>query len=89
MSTILITGGAGFIGSYVVDELLRRNYSVVVADIHEEKYHHDVKFMRCDINNREDIEKAERRQHRGAGFSARRLCELYYQYPGDPLRGSL
>ena len=35
---VLIFGGAGFIGSYVVDELLRKNYSVVVADIHEEKY---------------------------------------------------
>lgn len=55
---VLIFGGAGFIGSYVVDELLRKNYSVVVADIHEEKYHHDVKFLKCDITNRADIENA-------------------------------
>lgn len=55
---VLIFGGAGFIGSYVVDELLRKNYSVVVADIHEEKYHHDVTFVKCDITNREEIAKA-------------------------------
>lgn len=52
---VLIFGGAGFIGSYVVDELLRNNYDVVVADIHEEKYHHNVEFVRCDITDRDDI----------------------------------
>ena len=29
---ILITGGAGFIGSHTVVELLQRNYKVVVVD---------------------------------------------------------
>jgi len=29
---ILVTGGAGFIGSHIVDELVRRNYSVGVLD---------------------------------------------------------
>lgn len=28
----LVTGGAGFIGSHIVDELIRRNYDVVVYD---------------------------------------------------------
>ncbi len=31
-STVLITGGAGFIGSHLIDELLKRNANVVVAD---------------------------------------------------------
>ncbi|WP_049921398.1 NAD-dependent epimerase/dehydratase family protein [Halopiger djelfimassiliensis] len=31
-STVLVTGGAGFIGSHLVDELLRRDADVVVAD---------------------------------------------------------
>lgn len=32
MTKILVTGGAGFIGSHVVDELLSRNHRVVVLD---------------------------------------------------------
>jgi UDP-glucuronate 4-epimerase len=32
MQTILITGGAGFIGSHLADRLLNEGYSVVVAD---------------------------------------------------------
>ena len=31
-STILVTGGAGFIGSHTCLELLHRGYEVVVAD---------------------------------------------------------
>lgn len=32
MSTIAITGGSGFIGSWVVDELVSRGHSVVILD---------------------------------------------------------
>ena len=31
---ILVTGGAGFIGSHTCVELLRRGYEVIVADNH-------------------------------------------------------
>jgi len=29
---VLVTGGAGFIGSYLVEELVKRSYEVVVID---------------------------------------------------------
>ncbi|WP_418641222.1 NAD-dependent epimerase/dehydratase family protein [Sulfurimonas sp. ST-27] len=35
---VVIFGGSGFLGSYVADELSRRNYDVVIADIHKSKY---------------------------------------------------
>jgi len=38
---VLITGGAGFIGSYIAKELLRRNYDVVILDIVPPHFHHD------------------------------------------------
>ncbi len=32
MTTVLVTGGAGFIGSHVVEELVNRDYDVIVVD---------------------------------------------------------
>lgn len=35
---VIIFGGSGFLGSYVADELTRRNYDVTIADIQKSKY---------------------------------------------------
>ena len=32
MKKIIITGGAGFVGSYLVRELIKKNYKVIVVD---------------------------------------------------------
>lgn len=54
---ILVFGGSGFLGSYLVEELLKRNYQVTIADIRKghEDFIPDVKFVDCDIYNKEDV----------------------------------
>ncbi|MCK4730456.1 MAG: SDR family NAD(P)-dependent oxidoreductase [Candidatus Aenigmarchaeota archaeon] len=63
---ILITGGAGFIGSVLVRDLLNSNYKVTILDnftfglesIKEIKDNPNLKIVRGDIRKSEDIERA-------------------------------
>lgn len=66
---ILITGGAGFIGSHLVDELLRADYRVRVLDNLTEQVHGPggrppayldgaAEFVRGDVCNRADVRGA-------------------------------
>lgn len=57
MKNILVFGGYGFLGNYLVNELLNRHYDVTIADIHEnKKTNTNVKFIKCDITTRENVE---------------------------------
>lgn len=57
MKKILVFGGFGFLGHYLVLELLRRGYKVTVADIHEnEKLESEITYVKCDITNKENVE---------------------------------
>jgi dTDP-L-rhamnose 4-epimerase len=69
MSKILVTGGAGFIGSHLVDKLIEDGHSVTVFDNLEpqvhgtsdslpEYYNHDARFIKGDIRSIDDVRRA-------------------------------
>ena len=58
MKNVLVFGGFGFLGYYLVKELLKRNFSVSVADINKEEELLDkVTYFYCDINNVKQIQE--------------------------------
>lgn len=58
MKKVLVFGGFGFLGFYLVKELLRRGYAVTVADIKESpELMREVDYVKCDISNPSDVEK--------------------------------
>ena len=68
---VLITGGAGFVGSHVTDELLDAGYTVRVLDNFAPQVHGtrarrpsylEVEFIRGDVRDREAISSALRQR---------------------------
>lgn len=64
--TILVLGGAGYIGSHGVDQLIEKGYQVVVVDNlqtgHKEAIHKEARFYQGDIRDKaflQDIFKKE------------------------------
>ncbi len=67
---ILVTGGAGFIGSFIVDELVRRGHKVRIFDNLTEQVHTsggppdylnaEAEFIRGDIRDRDALAQALR-----------------------------
>ncbi len=65
---ILVTGGAGFIGSYIVDEMLRRGHTVRIFDVLDPQVHPggekpaylnpEAEFIQGDVRDIEALRKA-------------------------------
>lgn len=53
----IVTGGSGFIGSHIVDELMRERSDVRVLDV-VPPHRSDVEFVKVDINRREEVLEA-------------------------------
>ena len=61
MKTVLVTGGAGFIGSNIADELIDRGYKVVIIDNLStglaENINKKAKYIKGDVRNTKDLDK--------------------------------
>ena len=77
---IVVFGGGGFLGSYVVNEVIKRGHEVTVADLKQQTK--EVAFKRCDVANEKDVESifAETYDvvYNFAGFSS---LDLASQFP--------
>ncbi len=55
LKKVVVFGGNGFIGSYVVEELLKQGYEVISADLNSSKYVDDKYFKKCNILDIESV----------------------------------
>lgn len=54
-SRVIVFGGNGFLGSYLSQELYRRNYKVTIADIKGNENLNGINYIHCDILDREKV----------------------------------
>lgn len=64
---ILVFGATGFMGTYLIDELIKQNYQIIATDINKngEKYYQnkEIPFLTVDITNKDDFEKLQFEQY--------------------------
>ncbi|MBU4602977.1 NAD-dependent epimerase/dehydratase family protein [bacterium] len=65
-TTVLVTGGAGFIGSHIVDLLIKNNYKVVIVDDlssgREENINKNARFYKLDITDQKGLAKVFKKE---------------------------
>jgi UDP-glucose 4-epimerase len=64
MKKVLVFGGFGFLGYYLLKELLSRGYEVVVADIKDDSEFKDiVHYLHCDISDQKQVDAVFQNQN--------------------------
>jgi UDP-glucose 4-epimerase len=65
-TTVLVTGGAGFIGSHIVDLLIKNNYKVVIVDDlssgREENINKNARFYKLNITDKKGLAEVFRKE---------------------------
>jgi UDP-glucose 4-epimerase len=64
MKKVLVFGGFGFLGYYLLKELLSRGYELVVADIKDDsEFKEVVHYIHCDISDQKQVEAVFKNQN--------------------------
>lgn len=64
MKKVLVFGGFGFLGYYLLKELLSRGYEVVVADIKDNfEFKERVNYIHCDISDQKQVDTVFQNQN--------------------------
>ncbi|MCB9223361.1 MAG: NAD(P)-dependent oxidoreductase [Crocinitomicaceae bacterium] len=58
MKKVAVFGGSGFLGTYLVDELIERDYEVYALDLVQSQNDSKATFIQLDILNRDQIDQA-------------------------------
>ncbi|MEZ4923805.1 MAG: NAD(P)-dependent oxidoreductase [Crocinitomicaceae bacterium] len=58
MKKVAVFGGSGFLGTYLVDELIERGYEVYALDLVQSQNDSKATFIQLDILNRDQIDQA-------------------------------
>lgn len=93
---ILITGGAGFIGSHIADRLIKNGHKVSIVDNlsrgHKENVNKDANFYKLDINSKKlsDVFKKEKPDvvsHQAAMINVRESVDIPLAYEKNNILG--
>ncbi|GAG61738.1 unnamed protein product [marine sediment metagenome] len=85
---VLVTGGAGFIGSHIVDLLIQNNYEVVIVDDlssgREENINKEARFFKLDITDQKGL--AEVFKHEKPDYVCHEAAQISVSFSvRDPL----
>lgn len=78
---ILVTGGAGFIGSHVVDVLMEQGHTVIIYDIEPPIYGQQCENIIGDVNNIEKLHKSTKGIDVIYHMAAQANVNIFYQEP--------